>query len=37
MLELAGCKEAWDGKNRQLSVAASVERYFCLVFFGYFF
>ena len=37
MLEHAGCKKAWDDKNRQLSLAASVERYFCLVFLGYFF
>jgi hypothetical protein len=37
MSNYAESKEAWDGKNRQQSVALSVERYFCLVFFGYFF
>jgi hypothetical protein len=37
MLNVVVYKEAWHGKNSQESVAMSVERYFCLVFFGYFF
>jgi hypothetical protein len=37
MLNCAAYKEEWHGKNHQQSVAMSVERYFCLVFFGYFF